>query len=248
MSTYHLVRSAHPERDSVQALGTRVAALEAALGDRVREMARLKADLGAFRLRYRQVVGLLHDELDELEEAIAEAELGELARQARFGPKRNPPSDSRPILESAPRDATDAVRRLFRDVAKAVHPDRARDGITRDRRHALMIEANKAYALGDEARLRSILHAWENSPEAIDGSEPDAVRTRLVRRIAEIETQLDVCSQDLAALLDSPLGRLKAMVDAAEARGEDLVRDMVRRLKRDIMVARNRLDAIQSRR
>jgi hypothetical protein len=52
-------------------------------------------------------------------------------------------------------------------------------------------------------------------------------------------------ARDLAALNDSPLGKLKAMVDEAAAKGKDLVRDMVGRLKRDIMVATNRLDAIR---
>jgi hypothetical protein len=46
---------------------------------------------------------------------------------------------------------------------------------------------------------------------------------------------------------DTPLWNLKAMVDEASARGKDLVGDMVARLKRDILVARNRLDAIQGR-
>ena len=36
------------------------------------------------------------------------------------------------------------------------------------------------------------------------------------------------------------------MVDEAAVQGKDLVGDMVRRLKRDILVARNRLEAIQS--
>ena len=35
------------------------------------------------------------------------------------------------------------------------------------------------------------------------------------------------------------------MVDEAAATGKDLVRDMVARLKRDIMVATNRLDAMR---
>ena len=39
--------------------------------------------------------------------------------------------------------------------------------------------------------------------------------------------------------------KLKAMVDEAAAGGRDLVRDMVARLKVDIMVARNRLHAIE---
>ena len=36
------------------------------------------------------------------------------------------------------------------------------------------------------------------------------------------------------------------MVDEASARGKDLVSDMVKRLKRDIMAAQNRLDAMRS--
>jgi hypothetical protein len=47
-------------------------------------------------------------------------------------------------------------------------------------------------------------------------------------------------------LKESPLWKLKVMVDEASAKGTDLIGDMVRRLERDIMVARNRLDAIRS--
>ena len=55
-----------------------------------------------------------------------------------------------------------------------------------------MVEANRAYALGDEEQLRLILQAWERSPEAVQGSDPEAMRLRLVRRIAQIEEQLDM--------------------------------------------------------
>jgi hypothetical protein len=71
------------------------------------------------------------------------------------------------------------------------------------------------------------------------------MRLRLVRRIAQLEEQLHVHASDLAELHDSALWKLKAMVDDAAAQGKDLIGDMVRRLKRDIMVARNRLEAIQ---
>jgi hypothetical protein len=150
-------------------------------------------------------------------------------------------------VDAAPQLTSDAVRRLFREVAKTIHPDLARDDHTRDRRHRLMAEANRAYALGDEERLRRILEAWENSPEAVPDTDPDAARLRLVRRIAQLEDELAACVSDLAALKQSPLGKLKTMVDESAARGKDLVADMVRRLKRDIVVAQNRLDAMQPR-
>jgi hypothetical protein len=229
------------------ALRSRIAELETALRDSDAEVARVQAELAAFRIRYGQEVGLLHDQLDDLEREIAEAELGELAGRAGAGAPDTGASSPRPGPAPQARYTSDGVRRLFRDVAKAIHPDFASDEDARDRRHRLMVEANRAYALGDEERLRSILHAWERSPDAVEGSDQEATRLRLVRRIAQLEDLLVACTRELADLKDSPLWKLKVMVDEASARGKNLVADMVRRLKRDIMVARNRLDAIQSR-
>ena len=214
--------------------------------ERSAEVARVDAELTAFKIRYRHEVGRLHEQLDELELAIAEAELGEITRKLdeEGAGATLPPGRARG--ESAPRLTSDAVRRLFRDVAKAIHPDLAGDPHARDRRHALMVEANRAYALGDEERLRLILQMWERSPESVQGSDVEAARLRLVRRIAELEEQLNTYAEELAELRDSPLGKLKALVDEASSRGKDLVGDMVRRLKRDILAAQNRLDAMRS--
>jgi hypothetical protein len=223
---------------------SRLVELEALLEERISELTRAKAALDAFEIRYRNKVGTLHEQLEKLELAIAEAELGEMSKRLRdAGASSQPSAAARP--EPAPRLTSDAVRKLFRDVAKAIHPDLASDQAARDHRHALMIEANKAYALGDEEQLRVILQAWERSPEAVLGSDPEAMRLRLVRRIAQIEDQLETIALDLAALKDSPLGKLKTMVDEAAATGKDLVRDMIGRLKRDIVVATNRLEAIK---
>src|SRR6185369_10585960 len=73
-SVTSLVRSGEDE----EALRARLGELEASLRERAAEIARARTDLEAFRIRYRQEVGLLHEELDELERAVAEAELGEI--------------------------------------------------------------------------------------------------------------------------------------------------------------------------
>jgi hypothetical protein len=240
-----LVRHGDRDDDDLEVMRVRMTQLEAMLGERTADVDAVKADLESFRIRYRQEVGLLHDQLDQLELAIAEAELGELAKKLDDGgaPAEPPSHDPRPA--SPPRFTSDAVRKLFRDVAKTIHPDLARDELARHRRHALMIEANRAYALGDEEQLRGILDAWARSPEAVRGSDPDAMKQRLARRIAQIEDQLAVLAADLADVKDTPLWQLKAMVDEAAIRGKDIVGDMVKRLKRDIMAATNRLDAMR---
>lgn len=231
--------------DDLDTLRSRLTDREAQLRDRDAEVAQATADLAMFKFKYRQRVGTLHDELDRLELAIAEAELGEISKKLEDSPGSPNAAAADAAPEPAPRFTSDAVRKLFRDVAKAIHPDYASDEAARDRRHALMVEANRAYASGDEEQLRLILQAWEKSPEAIQGTDPEAIRLRLVRRITQIDEQLQILTSELAALTASPIWELKAMVDEAAARGKDLVRDMVVRLRRDIMVATNRLDAMR---
>jgi hypothetical protein len=199
----------------------------------------------AFKVRYRHEVGFRHDELDALEREIAELELAELTRQLGSDSAAPAPPSLAERPEPEPRFTTDAVRALFRDVAKAIHPDLAESEQARQRRHALMIEANRAYALGDERRLRAILLAWESSTTPMPAQDADAMRLQLLRQVARIQDQLAACDADLEALEDSPLWKLKVMSDEAAARGRDLIGEMVRALTRDIMVARNRRDAIR---
>jgi len=219
-----LVRPDQPE-DDLDRLRARIAELEALLDARAADADRIERELD-----------------------IAEAELGELSKHVAGGRAATdftpPPSMAAP--DAAPRFTSDAVRKLFRDVARTIHPDLARDEHTRDRRHSLMIQANRAYAMRDEEQLRRILDAWERSPEAVQGSDPAATRLRLERRLAQIEEHLETCTRDLSALQASRLHELKTMVDEAASGGRDLVADMVRRLKRDIMAATNRLDAMRS--
>jgi len=239
-----LVRAARPNDRDLDGLTARLAELEARYAEQRLLVSRTQAELAAFKNRYRHEVGLLHGELDRLEAELAEAELDELLKRPPAPAEPDAvPAPARP--EPLPRFTTDAVRRLFRDVAKVIHPDLARDEGTRDRRHSLMIEANRAYALGDEEQLRGILQAWERSPEAIQGTDLESSRLRLVRRIAQIEEQLEMLAGAVAALRDSPMWQLRTMVDEEAAKGKDLVKDMVRRLKRDILVATNRLDALR---
>ncbi len=239
-----LVHQNTSDHDDPDGLRAQVAELEALLDQRAADFARVKTDLATFRLAYRQQVGVLHDQLDELELAIAEAELGEAVRRQQ---EQTAHAAARPteVTSAPPRFTTDDVRKLFRDVAKAIHPDLTADASARERRHTLMIEANRAYAAGDEAHLRWILQQWERSPEAVTGTDREALRLRLERRIDQAEEQLELLASEMAALQDTPLWKLKAKVDEASSRGKDLVGDMVRRLKRDIMVATNRLDAIR---
>ena len=152
-----------------------------------------------------------------------------------------------PEPEPAPRFTSDAVRKLFRDVARTIHPDLAGDEHTRDRRHALMIEANRAYAHARRGTAAADPRVVGAQPRSRPGqrSRGDAAAPRAPPR-ADRGAPGHRAPAISAALQASRLYELKAMVDEAAASGRDLVADMVRRLKRDIMAATNRLDAMRS--
>jgi ABC-type phosphate transport system auxiliary subunit len=243
-----LVRPDRPE-DDLEDLRARVVAREAELDERAAEADRIGRELDMFAATYKQQVGTLHEQLDRLELDIAEAELGELSKAVADGaaaPSATPAPSMDVDAAPSARLTSDAVRALFRDVARIIHPDLADDEHTRDRRHALMVEANRAYKLRDAEQLRRILEQWERSPEAVQGTDAAAIRLRLERRLVQIEEDLALCARDLAALEASQLSQLKALADEAAAKGNDLIADMVRRLKRDILAATNRLDAMRS--
>jgi hypothetical protein len=239
-----LVPTSRHDPNDLEALSDRLVELESRLAKRTGALTRAKADLAAFGMRYRAEVGLLHEELDELERAIAKVELGEISKLLDDSGHEPRASSAKPAAEPQPRFTSDAIRKLFRDVAKTIHPDLAHDETARDRRHALMVEANRAYAIGDEERLRSILEVWARSPEAVQGNDAEAMHLRLTRRLEQIEEQLVRVDEELAEIQRSALWQLKEMVDDAAVGGKDLIEDMVRRLKRDITAARNRLDAM----
>ena len=245
-----LVPANHPA--DIDALRTRVEEREAALAERAADVDRLDDALTCFAALYRHHVGTLHEQLDQLELEIAEAELAILSNTAPNPPRR---SDAAPASTSGspsstddspgPRLTSDAIRKLFRDVARAVHPDLAPDEEARQRRNALMVAANRAYALGDAEELRRILESWARSPDEVQGITESAIRLRLERRLAQIDELMEAYDRDQAVLEASPLYELKARIDEAAAAGRDMMADMVRRLRRDIMAATNRLEAMR---
>jgi hypothetical protein len=247
----HLVTSLVPSGPSedLAALRARVAERETVLAERVAEAERREADLTLFAAEYRHHVGTRHEQLDQLHVEIAEAELGIISgpvdRARRVDDEVRDRPEPRPEAASAPRFTSDAVRKLFRDVARAIHPDLATDEDARTRRHAIMAAANQAYALGDADQLRRILEGWAQSPEQVSGLDDAAVRLRFERRLAQIDAMMEMYEREQAHAEASSLYKLKAEVDAAAARGRDLMADMVARLERDIMAATNRLEAMR---
>src|ERR1035437_3364596 len=76
-----------------------------------------------------------------------------------------------------------ALKGLYREVAKRVHPDLTSDEADRSKRQRLMAEANQAFERGDANRLTKILEESDARLASAQESGVPAVLVRAVRKI-----------------------------------------------------------------
>ena len=227
-STSSLQTIAHPTLEEV-------AVLERRVEERERDLLSVKTALQRLQVRYLSELGALYAELNAPDEPGIDEPDGTEASESAGCSSTSAPSS--------------ALKAMFRDIARAVHPDATpaaeTDERTRYRRHSLMAEANRAYAERDEDRLRLILRAWKLDEDAALCSDPEAERARLQRRAAALTERLAGLDADFADLRSSAIARLKSRIDEARAQGWDLFAEMVRQIKREIDAARIKLTRLR---
>lgn len=237
---------ADPSRQALAALELEVAEREAAL-------TAIKIELQQLQANYLSQVGALYGELAALDAALLEEEIRRGLRPPPAGASEGDADgeddgdgdgdeDDAACAHRAQPSAD--LKRMFRELARTIHPDMGRDDAARYRRHSLMAEANRAYAERDLDRLRLILRTWERSPEAILGDDPDANRERLQRRIEELRDRRTAIEREMSELRDSAIGRLQRRIDGARAQGWDLFAEMIRHVEREVAAARSRLASL----
>jgi len=250
--TTRITKITSPEARELEKKKAELASLEARLAERELDLATLQAELHSFEGTYLRVVGSRLAELDEIEAQIAEAESRNQPKdpeaQDRASQARAQAQESARVVEAEqeagkrePFTPSENLKKLYREVAKRIHPDLATDESERKRRHELMTEANRAYEEGDEARLEAILRDWESSPESVKGEGPGAELVRVIRKIAQVEDRLKVIDEEIAWLEESDLFRLKKEVDQAKEEGRDLLAEMAARVDQQVVEAQGRL-------
>lgn len=244
-----------------------LAVLRRRLAEREAELTDFEAALGDFEIEYRRALGQRYAVLDDLAERIEQAKVdrsggagsgaqdserdadGEAGHDGD-GPEgdgqnwawawgeREPEHELRRIVSSE-------AKRLFRLLARRIHPDLARDPAERERRTNLMVAANNAFEQGDVETLRHLLDEWDASPESVAGSSPASELERLVRHLARIQARMEALDKRVANLESSAMGWLRRRVDKAAAEGWDLLSHMVVELDRQIAEARVELERIE---
>lgn len=126
------------------------------------------------------------------------------------------PADSGADLPGAS-DAGSAVRRVFRELARRVHPDLAQEPAEKARRTEFIARVNDAYRRADLYELQRLAEEWTvigaEGPERGSAERELWLRRRLIwlrARIAEARVERET-------LLSSPLGQVLAEFGAPAA-------------------------------
>src|SRR5580698_9688729 len=186
--------------DAVALLDKReqLAAVRTTLAERESELAQLRTQLKTFEGRSLRQGGVLSAQLDELEARIAEREVDlydsdsarrhaeETRRQAQethdaaFGAAHEAPEF----------DPPPSLKTLFRDVAKRIHPDFARDDDEQKQFTLLMARANQAYSRGDIETLQRLLDDHLEINASIIGEGAADELLRITRQILHAERDI----------------------------------------------------------
>ncbi|HEY2858474.1 MAG TPA: J domain-containing protein [Terracidiphilus sp.] len=241
-----IVHRLSPEEEELAAKRDELAQLEAQLADEELALASLKAELAAFEGLYLRRVGVLYSELDDWNARLAELKAERLATPeasseaaaARAQAEESYSAAHSEAAEVQPVALSPELKKLYREVAKRVHPDTASDDADRTRRERLMKEVNAAYAAGDEDALRRILAGLDSSPDAVQGSGVGADLIRVLRQLKQIRNRIAQIESEIAEASETEIAKLKAKVDDAAIKGRNLLEEMAATVQGRVNVAK----------
>jgi hypothetical protein len=225
-----IARQPRPEDPEIFRLRAELAVLRAQLAAREVDLDRLRAQLNSFEGRYIRQVGVLYIRLDDWED-----------RTAQLNNPTQPPPEivSDPEPETAPDPAAPDLKSLFREVAKRIHPDFARNA--RDERHRthLMAQANEAFLRADAELLHRMLHGHD-LPLATDS--PAAELARTLAQISAVQKDLLTLDAELNTLTHSDMADLRHRTILAATEGRDLLAELAAQVKGRIGIAMRRYE------
>jgi hypothetical protein len=247
-----IVRKRTPEEEELLRKREELAGVRATLAERELELADLRAQLKSFEGRYLRQVGVLYAELDDLDARVAELEASlessatarQRAERARKRADETHEATHGEASKAAVFEPSADLKTLFREVAKRIHPDFAKDDADRHRRTRFMAEANEAYSRGDAEALQRILDEYSESSGSVPGEGIGAELIRTIRQIAEAKKRIAAIEQELAALRASEIAKLSNDVEAAEHQGRDLLAELAATVGEQVERARREYETL----
>jgi hypothetical protein len=215
-----------------------LATLRATLAAREVDLDHLRAQLNSFEGRYIRQVGVLYIQLDEWEDRIAELHNPAQPQPETIAAETAP----EPSPAAEPDAAAFDLKSLFREVAKRIHPDRARSAHDELHRNHLMAQANAAFLRSDADLLQRMFNGYDPSTDTGDDQPAAAQLARLTEQIAQTEQDILTLNGEIEALAASEMADLRDRTAAAALEGRDILAELAARVKGSIGIAMRRYE------
>jgi hypothetical protein len=247
-----IVRKLTPEEEELLRKREELASVRAALAERELDLADFRAQLKSFEGRYLRQVGVLYAELDDWEAKIAELEASLMPSATASRRAQETRKQAEETHEATHGEASKAkdfqpsadLKSLFREAAKRIHPDFAKDEADREFRTRLMAKVNDAYGQGDTDALQRILDEFGNSPESVQGEGVGAELVRIIRQIHQARKNIAAIENELSSLRASEIALLKQDAGAAQQESRDLLAELAAGVHKRIADAKKKHETL----
>lgn len=131
-------------------------------------------------------------------------------------------------------DTQEAIKKLYRQLARRFHPDLASNEEDREYYTQMMMKINAAYGAGDLEQLQKI--AMEpGSISHLDAAQTDQqLAEALMREVARCQRRLAEIEEELARLAQHRNAQLLIKAQRAEAKGVDFLQTLAEELQEKI--------------
>ncbi|HET6344243.1 MAG TPA: hypothetical protein VFH51_04880, partial [Myxococcota bacterium] len=181
-------------------------------------------------------------------DARRQRELEEPRPAAHRAPGAAPDPDDA-ALDYTPKDKSEQLKSVYRELARRYHPDLARTEAEQLRNSEIMARINALYRDGDLERLLAMREQARGSEVDEPELEVDAQLALLEKRLAWFDTVLKNLHEERAALEASATCELWRNVEQARVAGRDLFAEMraqalarLEKLYEDVPVAAHSLE------
>lgn len=234
-----------PEEEELLRKRDELAGMRGVLAERELALTEFRSKLAVFEGRYLRKVGVLYAELDDWWARIAELEVliepsdeaQERAEEAREQATESYEAAHGEASETKEVEASADLKTMFREAAKCIHPDFAKDDVDRANRTRYMAEANDAYSRGDAESLQRIMDDYRESAPLETEETVGTELVRIIRQLASAKKHIESIERELMKLRMSDLADHMAREASAAEDGWNYLDGLADDLKEEITEA-----------